>query len=91
MTLRRLTHALSDESRLRMLRFLANGPATMTEVARFAGLSQPTVHHHLVQLRAAGLVRIHFTLSSPTRYSLRPHALDVLAQQLGAYLTPSKE
>ena len=85
----RLTHALSDESRLRMLRFLSNGPCSLTEVARFAGLSQPTVHHHLTQLRAAGLVRIHCTLSSPNRYSLRPHALEQLSEQLGAYLFSS--
>ena len=84
-----LTHALSDESRLRMLRFLANGPCTLTEVARFAGLSQPTVHHHLTQLRAAGLVRIHCTLSTPNRYSLRPHALEQLSEQLGGYLFSS--
>jgi DNA-binding transcriptional ArsR family regulator len=83
----RLTHALGDESRLRMLRFLARTPSSsLTEVARFAGLSQPTVHHHLTQLRAAGLVRILFSASSPNRYSLRPHALEQLAEQLGAYL-----
>jgi DNA-binding transcriptional ArsR family regulator len=87
----RLTRALSDESRLRILRFLANGPRTLTAVARFAGLSQPTVHHHLAQLRVAGLVRIHFTLSGSTRYSLRQRALDQLAQQLGAYLGPITE
>lgn len=87
--LMRLTHALGDESRLRMLRFLANGPCSLTEVARFAGLSQPTVHHHLTQLRAAGLVRIHYTLSSPNRYSLRPHALEQLSEQLGGYLFSS--
>jgi DNA-binding transcriptional ArsR family regulator len=88
----RLTHALSDESRLRILRFLADGPCTLTEVARLAGLSQPTVHHHLVQLRAAGLVRVHFVVPGPSRYSLRPHALDQLSQQLGAYLTsPSSQ
>lgn len=85
----RLTHALSDESRLRMLRFLADGPRSLTEVARFAGLSQPTVHHHLTQLRAAGLVRIHFSLSSPNRYSLRPHALEQLSAKLGDYLFSS--
>jgi DNA-binding transcriptional ArsR family regulator len=85
--LMRLTHALSDESRLRMLRFLARTPvSSLTEVARFAGLSQPTVHHHLTQLRAAGLVRIQFGASGPNRYSLRPHALEQLAEQLGAYL-----
>jgi DNA-binding transcriptional ArsR family regulator len=82
----RLTHALSDDSRLRILRFLARGPCTLTEAARFAGLSQPTVHHHLTQLRAAGLVRVHFALSGPSRYSLRPHALEQLSTQLGAYL-----
>jgi DNA-binding transcriptional ArsR family regulator len=82
----RLTRALSDESRLRLLRFLTDGPCTLTEVARFLGLSQPTVHHHLVQLRAAGLVRVHFVLASPSRYSLRPHALEQLTGQLGAYL-----
>jgi DNA-binding transcriptional ArsR family regulator len=86
----RLTRALGDESRLRMLRFVADGPCTLTEVARFIGLSQPTVHHHLVQLRAAGLVRVHFTVSGPNRYSLRPHALDQLNVQLGQYLqTPA--
>jgi DNA-binding transcriptional ArsR family regulator len=82
----RLTRALSDESRLRMLRFVADGPRTLTEVARFIGLSQPTVHHHLVQLRAAGLVRVHFVVATPGRYSLRPHALEQLSDQLGRYL-----
>ena len=82
----RLTRALSDDSRLRILRFLADGPCTLTEVARFIGLSQPTVHHHLIQLRAAGLVRVHFVMASPSRYSLRPHALEQLSGQLGAYL-----
>jgi DNA-binding transcriptional ArsR family regulator len=85
----RLTRALSDESRLRMLRFVADGPRTLTEVARFIGLSQPTVHHHLVQLRAAGLVRVHFVVATPSRYSLRPHALEQLSDQLGRYLQAS--
>jgi DNA-binding transcriptional ArsR family regulator len=85
--LMRLTRALGDDSRLRMLRFLARTPSSsLTDVARFAGLSQPTVHHHLTQLRAAGLVRIQFGGSGPNRYSLRPHALEQLAEQLGGYL-----
>jgi DNA-binding transcriptional ArsR family regulator len=86
----RLTRGLGDESRLRILRFLTQGPCTLTEVARFAGLSQPTVHHHLTQLRAAGLVRVHCSLSSPSRYSLRPQCVDDLAYQLGSYLEPKK-
>jgi DNA-binding transcriptional ArsR family regulator len=84
----RLTRALGDESRLRILRFLSGGSRSLTEVARFARLSQPTVHHHLAQLRAAGLVQVQFApgLTTPNRYGLRPHALEQLAQQLGTYL-----
>lgn len=88
----RLTRGLADESRLRILRFLGgNGPRTLTEVARFARLSQPTVHHHLALLRAAGLVRVYFPLPGPSRYGLSPHALGALAVQLGAYLEPEKQ
>lgn len=82
----RLTRGLSDDSRLRILRFVASGPRSLTEVARFAGLSQPTVHHHLTQLRTAGLVRVHRSLAGPSRFSLRSHALEQLARDLGAYL-----
>ena len=84
----RLTRALGDDSRLRILRFLSGGSRSLTEVARFARLSQPTVHHHLAQLRAAGLVQVQFAagLPTPNRYCLRPHALEQLAQQLGTYL-----
>ena len=85
----RLTRGLSDESRLRILRFVSGGPRSLTEVARFAGLSQPTVHHHLTQLRTAGLVRVHCTLAGPVRYSLRAHSLDQLSRQLGTYLHTS--
>jgi DNA-binding transcriptional ArsR family regulator len=89
--LMRLTHALSDESRLRMLRFLRRGPCSLTEVARYVGLSQPTVHHHLTQLRAAGLVQVHVVDACPSRYSLRPYALEQLSTQLGNYLLSDPE
>jgi DNA-binding transcriptional ArsR family regulator len=87
----RLTRGLSDDSRLRILRFVSGGPRSLTEVARFAGLSQPTVHHHLTQLRTAGLVRCHCTLAGPVRYSLRAHSLDLLSRQLDTYLHASVE
>ncbi len=82
----RLTRALSDESRLRILRFLTQGSKSLTEVARFAGLSQPTVHHHLARLRAAGLVRVHVTDDHARRYSLRTYAFDQLTSQLAQYM-----
>src|SRR5918911_4410280 len=55
----RLTRTLSDESRLRILRFLATGPRSFTDVVQFMGLAKSTIHHHMVVLRAAGLVRVH--------------------------------
>jgi DNA-binding transcriptional ArsR family regulator len=83
----RLTRALSDESRLRILRFLATGPRSFTDVVQFMGLAKSTVHHHMVVLRAAGLVRVHDTGEKVTSsYSLRPGAVDRLRDMLHAYL-----
>lgn len=83
--LMRLTRALSDESRLRILRFVASGPRSFTDVVRFARLAKSTVHHHLVALRASGLVRVHVT-GEVDYYSLRTGALEELGQRLGSYL-----
>lgn len=82
----RLTRTLADESRLRILRFLADGPRTFTDVVGFTGLAKGTVHHHMVALRAAGLVRVHESDDGTVSYSLRPRALDDLGQRLGEYL-----
>lgn len=84
--LRRLTSALSEESRLRILRFLAAGPRTFTEIVEACGLAKSTVHHHMVILRSAGLVRVHMSASGTDRYSLRSGALSELGTRLAAYI-----
>jgi DNA-binding transcriptional ArsR family regulator len=48
--------ALADVNRLRMVRRLALGPATVGELIETVGLSQPLVSWHLSKLRAAGVV-----------------------------------
>ena len=48
--------ALGDVTRLRMVRRLAQGPATVTDLVEMVDLSQPLVSWHLRTLRAAGLV-----------------------------------
>ena len=83
----RLTRALADESRLRILRLLVHEPLTFTELARRIGLSKSTVHHHMVALRASGLVRVHTVNDTTVTYSLRPSALDELGTRLGSFLT----
>jgi DNA-binding transcriptional ArsR family regulator len=85
--LRRLTKAVSDGSRLRILRLLSAGPASFTEIVTFMNLSKSTVNHHLVVLRAAGLVRVHDSGERSSTYTLRPDALDLLRDDLRSYLS----
>jgi DNA-binding transcriptional ArsR family regulator len=66
----RLFKALGDDSRLRILRLLSGGDLYLTEIAERMGLSKPTVSHHMVLLRAAGLVTVTET-GGLTYYTLR--------------------
>ncbi|MFF2019143.1 ArsR/SmtB family transcription factor [Paenibacillus sp. NPDC058177] len=81
----RLTHALSDETRLCILRLLTGKQLTFTEIVREVGLSKSTIHYHLITLRAAGLVIVHYN-NKTTDYSLRLEALDDLPRQIGDYM-----
>lgn len=87
LALSRLTRALSDENRLRILRFLAQAPLTLAELTERTGLAKSTVHHHMVMLRAAGLVIIH-EKERDGRYSLRPGWLDLVAGRLSGFVLP---
>jgi len=53
-----LGRALGDGRRVAILRRLASGDATLDELADATGLAKSTAHHHLAQLRAAGLVTL---------------------------------
>lgn len=81
----RLTRALSDETRLYILRLLAGKQLNFTEIVKQVGLSKSTIHYHLIALRAAGLVIVHSSGKSVS-YSLRLEALGNLPHQIGAYL-----
>jgi biotin operon repressor len=50
--------ALGDGTRLRILRRLATGPASVAQMGEQLGLAKSTVHEHLLSLRSAGLVRL---------------------------------
>ena len=47
---------MADVNRLRIVRRLASGEATVAELIAHVGLSQPLVSWHLGRLRAAGVV-----------------------------------
>lgn len=82
----RLTRALSDETRLYILHLLSGKQLTFTELVREVGLSKSTVHYHLISLRAAGLVIVHYFNKNNTAYSLRLEALNELPGRIGDYL-----
>jgi DNA-binding transcriptional ArsR family regulator len=87
--------ALSDEKRLRILRRLGEGVTTLDELTELLSLSKSTVHHHIGQLRAAGLIRVHMdndeSKTKQRHYSLRPQSLTEARAFLDSYLSTSEE
>lgn len=82
-----LGRALGDGRRVGILRQLAAGDATLDELADAAGLAKSTAHHHLAQLRAAGLV----ALGGNARgywYALRADGLAEAQQTIGELARP---
>jgi DNA-binding transcriptional ArsR family regulator len=67
----RLGRALGDEQRMRILRRLVAGDASLAELADSVGIAKSTAHHHLALLREAGLVSLHGN-ARRYWYSLRP-------------------
>jgi DNA-binding transcriptional ArsR family regulator len=82
----RLHRALGDETRLRILKLLTERDLYMTEIANELGLSKPTIKHHLVLLRSAGLVTVTEE-GAVLYYSLRRDRLKEANQDIGRFLT----
>lgn len=88
-TLLRTLKALSDPTRLRILRYLTDEPLTPSELARRLRLRIPTVTHHLRTLRVAGLVQLTVektTLKEPDLFTTRVEPVDVAFSALKSYL-----
>ncbi len=73
--------AMADPNRLALLEILGGGEVYATELTSRLGLAQPTVHHHLAQLRTAGLIRQERDRHG-MRYSIRPDSADALLRSL---------
>ncbi len=84
----RLYRALGDETRLRILRLLAERDRYLTELATELELSKPTVSHHLAQLRSAGLITVtqQESLGNHTYYTLRRDRIEEAGIALTSYL-----
>lgn len=86
----RMYKALSDDKRLRILRRLSEGETSLDELTEMLGLSKSTVHHHLSQLRGAGLIRVRLpsdeAKSKQKHYTLREQSLTDAGAFLDSYL-----
>jgi DNA-binding transcriptional ArsR family regulator len=80
--------ALGDDKRMRLLRRLSEGPATLAELTEHVGMAKSTVFHHMAVLRAAGLVRVLFVDGQVSTYSLRLESIPDHASLLAQYLNP---
>jgi len=78
--------ALADPTRLRILRNLADGPQTPSELARQVRLRPPTVINHLNLLRLSGLVEITIQADGERRYALRREALSTVIIMLQTFV-----
>ncbi len=79
----KLAKALADERRLRILKKLATGSFTLQELAEDQGVAKTTMHHHVIALRSAGLVRMNL---SDKRWSLRQYMVNNVGELLNTYL-----
>jgi len=82
----RLTKALSDPTRLRLLRFVAHEPKTLWEMQSELNQSREMLMHHLLSLRVAGLLRVHLRGEGTERYSIRPDGASELQMFLESYI-----
>lgn len=85
-----LGRALGDPRRVGILRRLANGDATLDELAEAAGLAKSTAHHHLAQLRAAGLVALRGNARGYW-YVLRAEGVAEAQQAIGELVRAPRE
>ena len=79
----RLSKALGDEKRLRILRALSDGEKSLMELAEMFGVAKTTMHHHMIVLRTAGLVSV---VVGSKRYRLRHETVPDVAALLSGYL-----
>ncbi|MBU8913569.1 MAG: transcriptional regulator [Spirochaetales bacterium] len=84
--LTRSLQAVSDQTRLRILKLLSQSPRTQIEIARELRLRPPTITHHLKILRLANLVRLTESTECEKRYDVRGVRLRELSDDLLAFV-----
>ena len=80
--------ALSDHTRLKILKLISDVPLTQVEIAKKLRLRAPTINHHLNIPRLASLVSKSFPDHDPkhTRYQIRNGRVDELCREIKLFL-----
>jgi DNA-binding transcriptional ArsR family regulator len=82
----KVTAALGDEVRLRILHELAGADLTAAELAARIGIERTSLHHHLGVLRSAGLVAARAEGLQSWRYTRRADGITGVSAALNRYL-----
>lgn len=86
MVLKRLTRALAEPQRLRLLRYVADEPKSMQDMLKDLGEPKNQLMHDLMRLRVAGLLRIHLLAQDTEKFSIRPDGAAELQMFLESYI-----
>ena len=82
----RALKALSDPTRLKIMRYLAAGSLTPTQLAHRLRLRAPTVVHHLKTLRVAGLVQVKIAEGKERSYTMRHDSVEATCLALQRFI-----
>lgn len=83
--------ALSDPTRLRILRYLNRENLSPADLARRLRLRAPTVTYHLRSLRLAGLVHMTVGKEHESRYTARLETIEELCTRINGFLASVDE
>ena len=79
----RFFQVFSNESRLKLIGHLANGEKSVGELAELLNLKEPTVSHHLAELKDIGLVSVRAE-GTMRIYGLNGKALEAMRKDIFA-------
>jgi len=82
-----ILRALSDPTRLRLLRLMAREPRSLISLAQEVKLSLPTVSHHIRELRGSGLIGLEVSgRGRDSKYTVRWPSAQQAFQQLEQFV-----
>jgi DNA-binding HxlR family transcriptional regulator len=79
----RFFQVFSNESRLKVIGHLANGDKSVGELAQLLELKEPTISHHLSELKGLGLVNVRAE-GTMRIYQLNAKALEAISKDIFA-------